>query len=150
MLSVKKSLEKVELQLSLLLSIIAWLAAFVLAMVFMGFLGINPQDPNEHWGLNHPKYWTFELLMTPTFMVLGIIILSFYQIRSQGDPVYWLQESVLVGIIFMLVQFLLDLIFIVILFRNGLEYFIGLVTISYLLIPVWSVACGWYWKGRKN
>jgi hypothetical protein len=44
----------------------------------------------------------------------------------------------------MAIQFVLDVIFLAIILEGGIEYFFALVTVSYLLIPVWALLAGYY------
>lgn len=125
----------------LLLSIGLWILALIISMIFMSFLGINPQ--NEKFGLNHAKYWNFELLMTPTYIIIGLLVLIAYYKYLNNSDTNWIVNSLLIGILIMIVQFIADLIVIIGLFQNSLNYFIGLVTISYLIIPIWSMLSKW-------
>ena len=122
-------------------SIILWVIALILSMAYMAILGINPQE--ETFGLNHPKYWNFEILMTPSYIIIGLLILIAYYKFYIKTSSNWIIDSFLIGLIIMLIQFILDLIVIVGLFQNSLDYFFALVTVSYLLIPFWSVLSKW-------
>ena len=60
----------------------------------------------------------------------------------------WKEESLGIGLVVMVLQFLLDLIFIVIIFGGGLEYYKALVSLSYVLMVLWAYIFGWYLYGR--
>ena len=116
-------------------------------MVIMTILGLDTMDPNFSFGYTHPKYWLFELIMVPSFLLLALLIFRNYFKKSEIEN--WKKEGWLYGIIIMILQYVMDTIVIVYVFGNGFEYFIGLVTIMYLLIPIWSYLSAKYWK-RKN
>ena len=60
------------------------------------------------------------------------------------------EESLGIGLVIAALQFILDLIFIVLLFGGGLDYYLALVTISYILMPFWAYLFGWYLYGRSD
>ena len=125
----------------ILFSIGLWLLALIVSMIFMSFLGIDPQ--NEKFGLNHDKYWNFEILMTPSYIIIGLLFLiTYFKFLNKSDS-NWIFDSFLIGLIIMIIQFIFDLIVIIGIFQNSLDYFIGLVTISYLLIPLWTIFSKW-------
>ena len=125
----------------ILFSIGLWLLALIVSMKFMSFLGIDLQ--NEKFGLNHDKYWNFEILMTPSYIIIGLLFLiTYFKFLNKSDS-NWIFDSFLIGLIIMIIQFIFDLIVIIGIFQNSLDYFIGLVTISYLLIPLWTIFSKW-------
>lgn len=120
---------------AIVLGLFIWIIALILSMVIMSLLGIHPENTSEHWGINHPKYLQFELLMIPTMVVLmfGMAYVYYAEVSIQTVS----RMDVLAdGILIMAIQFILDFLVLVILFGNGVNYFYGLVTVSYLTIPI--------------
>lgn len=137
-------MKHVKLSKTLITGFLIWLVALIYSMVIMTILGLDTTDPNFSFGYQHPQYWTFELIMVPSFLVLALLLFRNY--FKNSDIENWKIESWLYGVIVMIVQFAMDVLFIVITFGNGFEYFIGLVTFVYLSIPVWSYFAAIWWK----
>ncbi len=135
-------LEKVRMKYIVSIGIIVWILAFIWSIVVMGIISFDYE--NETMGIDHEKYWEFEALMTPAFIVIGLLFLITYYKKSHIPTEEWKTEGIVAGLIVMIIQFVLDLAVIVIAFDSGIEYYIGLVTISYLLIPVWSLLAAYY------
>ena len=121
-----------------------WLVALVYSILVMGWLGIDVMDPYVRFGLDHPKYWLFEAIMTPSYLLFSLLVLRYYFSQSQRKD--WQREALEFGLIVMIMQFVLDIATIVYGFGNGWEYFFGLVTITYLTIPGWSYLGGKFWN----
>ncbi|MFX0207157.1 MAG: hypothetical protein ACFFDT_14300 [Candidatus Hodarchaeota archaeon] len=135
-------LEKVKLKSIIPIGIIVWILGFIWSIVVMSIIGFDYE--NEKMGIDHEQYWEFELLMTPVFIIIGLLFLTYYFLKSDIPAEEWKTEGVVSGVIVMVTQFIFDLIVIVIALDSGVEYYIGLVTISYLLIPVWAVIAAYY------
>ncbi len=121
---------------SVVYGVAVWTIAFLYSMVLFGLLEIGYE---EDFGYGHPKYWTFESIMTPSFLLIGFLLLMAF-IRGVDLSEDWLLQSLKYGVVLMAVQFVLDTLVIVLLFGNGFGYFFGLVTLTYLTIPLWTVA----------
>ena len=137
-------IEKYSWKKAVLIGFGLWIFAFIFALAVMGALGIDPQDEDKDFGIDHEDYWTFEAIITPVFIVISLAVLYWYFNSSEIDSEYWVSEAVLAGVTIMIIQFVLDTVFLVILFEGGLSYFVALVTVSYLLIPVWSLLVGYF------
>jgi hypothetical protein len=138
--------EKANLRYSIAIGVILWILAMIIAMLYMAALGVDLQDETVEWGINHEQYWVFEALIIPTFLIIGIAFFYWIFKKSTIDPSEWLIEGIVTGLVVMIIQFILDLIVIVFLFQNTLDYFIGMVTISYLFIIVQSTITNWFVK----
>lgn len=102
----------------------------------MLLIGVEFSGSEFNFGPDHPKYWTFEAVIVPSFVFIVIGSTKAYFAR---EGLTGIDEAMKFGILIALVQYLLDLIFIVMLLDAGLTYFMGLVSISYVLIPLWAV-----------
>ncbi len=136
------NLENVNQKLAIIISLIIWISAFIVATIIMIAMDVD----FEEWGTDSPDYWEFELYMNSIFIVFAIAILSIYFRRSGIDPSEWKSESITAGLIIMVIQFILDTIVLVLLMGSGPEYYLGFVTITYLTIPGWMLLVGWYWR----
>lgn len=130
--------EKIDLPKVSVLAIGLWFIALVLSMIIMGVLGVDPQTDND-WGVNHKEYWVFEAIIIPLFVLISIVVLTLFFRKFAITEVEWKVEGLVTGIVIMAWQFVLDTIVLVFLFSNGLDYFIAMVTISYLFIPLWAL-----------
>ncbi|MHA2250075.1 MAG: hypothetical protein ACXAD7_06925 [Candidatus Kariarchaeaceae archaeon] len=137
---------KININLSIKIGLIIWALAMITAMIIMAVMGIDIQDPDLDWGIDHPEYWKFEFILNLVFLGIGTYLLVLYFKRSGVDPLDWKAESITIGIVIMGTQFIMDTIVLVFLFGNGFEYFYGFVTIVYFLMPLWSYIVGWYWR----
>ena len=137
---------KINVKLSIKIGLIIWVLAMLTAMIIMAAMGIDIQDPDLDWGIDHPDYWKFEFIMNLVFLGIGTYLLVLYFKRSGIDPLDWKIESITIGVVIMAIQFIMDTIVLVFLFGNGFEYFYSFVTIVYLLMPLWSYFVGWYWR----
>ena len=117
------------------LGLFIWLIALLLSMVIMGLLGIQPENTSEPWGINHPKYFQFELLMIPTMVLLMFGFAYVFYTQCHLNTVLPM-DIFTDGLIIMAIQFILDFIVFVVLTNSGLKYFYGLVTVGYLTIPI--------------
>lgn len=117
----------------LLLGLIIWILGFLVSLLIMGILGIHPGKKAENWGINHPKYLQFELLMITTMIILMFVIaLEFFkQQENSATPIDVLKD----GFLIMIIQFMMDLIVLVVVMKVGIAYFYGLVTLMYVTIP---------------
>jgi hypothetical protein len=127
-------LDEINLKKAPVLGFVIWLLAFIYSTTIMLALGIDFSDADLEWGIGHEKYWLFEAIMTPSFLIFSILFLGWYYRRN----IITSEQAITYGIIIMIIQFLLDLIVLVIILQSGFIYFYGLVTISYLTIPLWS------------
>ena len=113
--------------------LIIWILALILSMLIMGILGIHPENESENWGINHPKYLQFELLMILTMIILmfGFVQEFYKQQRNLIPSIDVLTD----GFIIMVIQFIMDFMVLVVLMKAGLAYFYGLVILVYITIP---------------
>jgi hypothetical protein len=117
-----------------LLGVFVWIIGFFLSFIIMALLNIHPEIPSEKWGVYHPKYLEFEFFMISSMIVLMFIVVKVFY---ASKVVLSSKNDVLIdGSIVMLVQFILDFLMFTILFGVGISYFLALVTISYLTIPI--------------
>ncbi|MFX0115712.1 MAG: hypothetical protein ACFFB3_14275 [Candidatus Hodarchaeota archaeon] len=135
-------IEKFDLKKALLIGGGLWVFGFFFGWGLMAAMGIDPQE--EDFDIDHDKYWTFEAVMFPVFIVIGLAVLYWYFKSGEMDAEFWITEALLAGITIMVIQFVLDAIFLVIILGNGVEYFFALVTVSYLLIPAWALLAGYF------
>lgn len=127
---------------------IIWVIAFFYALILFEILGIDYSDTDNKFGLDHEKYWEFEAIMIPSFIIFGFVFLRYLFSKISMNSDNWKEESLGTGFVIMIIQFFLDSIFLVWLFDGGFEYFRGLVVISYILMPFWSYIFAWYLYGR--
>ena len=99
-------LEKVKIKYIIPIAIIIWVLAFTWAIVVMGLIGFDYE--NETMGIDHEQYWEFEVLMTPAFIIIGLLFLSYYFLKSDIPAEEWKTEGVVSGVIVMAIQFILD------------------------------------------
>ncbi|MHA2270854.1 MAG: hypothetical protein ACXACI_03260 [Candidatus Hodarchaeales archaeon] len=138
-------IEKFVWKNAVLIGVGLWVFGFFFGWALMSALGINPAEEDEDdFNIDHEDYWTFEAIMVPVFVILGLAALYWYFRSSEIDPEIWITEALLVGIAIMAIQFVLDLIFLAIILGGGIEYFFALVTVSYLLIPIWALLAGYF------
>lgn len=133
-----------EVKHTTIIGIGLWFVALVYSMLIMTLLGLDTTDPNFSFDIDHPKYWTFELIMIPSFLIVGMLTFRWYFRKSEISD--WKKESIKFGVVIMLYQFLLDTLVLVFLFGNGFTYFYGFVTIMYLSIPFWAFLAARLWK----
>ncbi|MFW9914290.1 MAG: hypothetical protein ACFFGZ_01660 [Candidatus Thorarchaeota archaeon] len=135
-------IEKFIWKNAVLIGVGLWVFGFFFGWALMAAMGIDPNE--EDFNIDHEDYWTFEAIMVPVFVILGLATLYWY-FRSSGiDSEIWVTEALLVGVTIMAIQFILDTIFLAIILEGGIEYFFALVTVSYLLIPVWALLAGYF------
>ncbi len=115
-------------------SLVLWFVPFVFSLILFSLLGI---DYSEHFGIGHPKYWTFEAIITPFFVIMSMIMFWMYYKKMELTE-DWKRVALVNGCVVSAMQFVLDTLVIVLLFGNGFRYFYGLVTVSYLIVPLWS------------
>ncbi|MHA2089918.1 MAG: hypothetical protein ACW98K_03590 [Candidatus Kariarchaeaceae archaeon] len=132
----------------LLLGAGLWALAFFYAMIIMAIIGIDIQDEDVEFNIDHPDYWTFEAIMIPSFIFIGLIVFYYHYKNNPLSDEDWKMESLVFGSAVVSIQFILDLIFLVWLFEGGIEYFVAMVTISYLLIPLWAYLTAYYLKNK--
>ncbi len=138
-------LEKYEWKRAILSGFMLWVFAFFFAWGVMAALGIDQEELEEEpFGPDYDEYLPFEMILIPSFIIIGLIAYYWYFSSSEINHEEWITEALLVGVTVMVIQFVLDTIFLVIIFDSGIEYFFALVTISYLLVPVWSLLVGYY------
>jgi hypothetical protein len=110
---------------------LVWLILFII-----GFL-IFP--------LHQTQILLFKTIMVVTGALVGMSMLVFYYRKVESN---FVSEGILVGVIWLTVNIVLDLIVLVGLFQNPVsEYFIG-TGLRYLNIPVMSIGVGLILKGR--
>ena len=129
--------------------LILWVLAIIYATTIMIIIGVDFDEPDFEFGPDHDKYWTFELIMIPSFLLIGSLFVYRYLSKIALSKGNWLDETVSWGLIVMMIQFLMDLIVLVILAGSGLDYFLAMVTLSYLFIPLNAYIVGWY-RFRQN
>ncbi len=129
---------------------IIWVIGFFYATILFALLGVDLSDSDNKFGPDHDKYWEFEAIIIPSFIVLGFLLLKHLYAKTEITSENWKEESLGIGLVVMIIQFLLDLIFLVIIFGGGLEYFRALVTLSYFLMPIWAYLFAWYLYGRTT
>jgi hypothetical protein len=129
---------------------IIWAIAFFYAIILFVILGIDMTDEDNPFGPDHDKYWAFEAIMIPSFIIIGFLIFRQLYLKIGMNSDNWIEESLGIGIVVALIQFILDLIFLAWIFGGGIEYFYALVTISYFLLPFWAYVFGWYLYGRSQ
>ena len=115
-------------------SLIIWFIPFAFSLVLFPLLGI---DYSEDFGIGHPKYWVFEAIITPIFVIMSMIMFWMYYKKMELTE-DWKRVALVNGCVVSAMQFVLDTLVIVLLFGNGFRYFYGLVTVSYLIVPLWS------------
>ncbi|MCY3412706.1 MAG: hypothetical protein INQ03_13795 [Candidatus Heimdallarchaeota archaeon] len=130
------------------LGIFIWFTAFIWSMILMILVGVDMMEPNFSFGYTHPKYWLFEIIMTPTYLVFALFLFRWYFLSRAKE--HQPREAIEFGIIIMLLQFILDILVLVFAFGNGFEYFIGLVTLTYLSIPLWAILAAKRWTKYRN
>lgn len=135
-------IEKFDWKKAVLVGAGLWVFGFFFGWALMAALGIDVQE--EDFTIENEKYWTFEAIMVPVFIVVGLAALYWYFTTSEIDTEIWITEALLVGMTIMAIEFILDAIFLAILLEGGLEYFFALVTVSYLLIPCWTLLAGYF------
>jgi hypothetical protein len=133
-MSIQARLEAIQTRKAILIGFIIWLLAFSYSILIMIGIGVDFSDPDQQFGIGHELYWQFEAIMTPSFIIFTLLFLGWYFRRNQVSS----NQAITYGIIIMIMQFLLDLVVLVFLMQSGLMYFYGLVTISYLTIPIWT------------
>ncbi|MHA2100892.1 MAG: hypothetical protein ACW99A_19640 [Candidatus Kariarchaeaceae archaeon] len=126
-----------------------WVISFFYVFIIGDLLGVDWSDEDNKFGPDHEKYWEVEAVIIPSFIILGFLFLRHLYAKSGMSSDNWKEESLGIGLIIMIIQFLLDLIFIVLLFGGGFEYYVALVTLSYFLMPLWAYLFGWYLYGRQ-
>ena len=131
---------KKDLSNGLKLGSLIWFLAFVYATTIMILIGVDFSDTDNPFGIHHDKYWLFELIMQPSFL----IFVTWLLIRHFKTNSYENKELWTLGIAMAAVQFILDLLVIVIALGNGLEYFVALVSLVYILIPFYV-----YYLGKR-
>jgi len=119
---------------------IIWFLAFVYATTIMLLVGVDFSDTENPFGIHHEKYWLVELIMQPSFL----IFVTWFLIRHFKANTYEDKELWILGVVMAAVQFILDLFVIVIALGNGLEYFVALVSLVYVLIPFYV-----YYLGKR-
>jgi len=76
--------------------------------------------------------------MIPSFIIIGFLIFRQLYTKTGISSEILKGESLGIGLIVAIIQFSLDLIFLVWIFGGGIKYFYALVTLSYFLLPVWA------------
>ena len=110
---------------------LVWLILFII-----GFL-IFP--------LHQTQILLFKTIMVITGALVGIALLVLYYRKIENN---FVSEGILVGVIWLTVNIVLDLIVLVGLFQNPVsEYFIG-TGLRYLNIPVMSIGVGLILNGK--
>ncbi len=127
---------------------IVWVVAFFYSIILFVVLGVDLSDSDNQFGPDHDKYLVFEAIMIPSFIIIGFFIFRHIYSKIGMNSENWKAESLGIGVIFGVIQFSLDLIFLAWIFGGGIEYFYALVTLSYFLLPVWAYLFGWYLYGR--
>ncbi|OLS28383.1 MAG: hypothetical protein HeimC2_07290 [Candidatus Heimdallarchaeota archaeon LC_2] len=125
-----------------------WVIAFFYATIIMVILGVDFSDSENQFGPDHDKYWEFEAIVIPSFVIIGFLIFRRLYSKTGMNLDNWKAESLGIGLLVAIIQFMLDLIFLAWIFGGGMEYFYALVTLSYFLIPFWAYLFGWYLYGR--
>lgn len=115
----------------LLFGFLVWLILFII-----GFL-IFP--------LHQTQILLFKTIMVVTGALVGMAMLVFYYRKIESN---FVSEGIWIGVIWLTVNIVLDLIVLVGLFNNPVsEYFIG-TGLRYLNIPVMSIGVGLILNGR--
>ena len=129
------------------LGLLIWVLGLLISMIIMWSLDIHPENQNPPWGITHPKYLQFEIIMIPSMIVLMFLVIwLFYGYPKNSGKIIDLLTD---GLLVMITQFVLDFFVLVLLFKSGLSYFYGLVTLSYLSIPLQWVFYVWI-KNKVN
>ncbi len=116
----------------LLWGILLWLVLFI-----VGFIIYPLHDTN---------FLLFKTIMVVSSCLVGMIMLALYFKKVENN---FVSEGIAIGIIWLAVNLLLDLIVLVGLFKTPVgEYFIG-IGLRYLNIPIISIGIGKILSYRK-
>jgi hypothetical protein len=91
------------------------------------------------WPIHESNFMLFKTIMLVSSILYGMILLIIYFNKVQSD---YLNEGIIVGINWFIVNLLLDLLVLVLIFKTPVgQYFIE-VGIRYLNIPVITIGVG--------
>ena len=139
-----------NLKLGIILSGLIWLFGLIYGTIVFEIIGVDYMADDFEFYSDHSKYWEFESILLPSFIIVGLLIMAYYFKKSEIEKTVWKKEGLSIGILMMVIQFVMDLILFIVLLGDEFRYFYGMVTISYLTIPGWGYISAWYWKERKG
>jgi len=112
---------------------ILWLILFIIGFIF--------------WPLHESQFLLFKSLMVVFSAFVGIIMLALYYKKVESN---FVSEGVLIGVIWLVVNIVLDLIVLVGAFKSPMgEYFIG-IGLRYLNIPIVSIGIGFILDKKRE
>ncbi len=120
-----------------ILKITLWGAILWLILFIVGFI---------LWPLHESQFLLFKTIMVVSSALVGMVMLAMYFKKVDSN---FLNEAILLGVIWLTVNWLLDLVVLVGMFKSPLgEYIIG-IGLRYLNIPITSIGVGYILKNKQ-
>ncbi len=109
----------------IVLGLLIWLICFII-----GFIA---------WPLHESQFMLFKSIMVVSSSIVGILFLSYYFNKIEAK---YLNEGILIGIIWFAVNIIMDLIVLVGLLKTPIADYLISPGIAYLTIPIMSIGIG--------
>jgi len=116
----------------ILFGTLIWLICFIIGMLV--------------WSLHESQFMLFKSIMVVSSTLVGILFIYFYFKRINDD---YLHEGLLIGIVWFIVNIILDLLVLVLLLKSPLVEYLISPGIGYLNIPIICTGMG-YILDRKT
>ena len=117
---------------ALVYGIIVWLIPFLFAMLI--------------FPIHETMRPFFESLMT---IVIGFAIILFAALYFKQVKLRFLREGIQVGIAWIIINLVLDLIFLVWMFQMELAEYAMDIGVTYLMIPIITIGCGYILEKKQ-
>jgi hypothetical protein len=114
------------------LGFLLWLICFIIGFIV--------------WPLHDSNFMLFKSIMIVSSTIVGILLLAYY---FKKISVHYIKEGIVVGIIWFVVNIVLDLIVLVGILKSPLVEYLISPGIGYLNIPVISIGIGYILSRKK-
>lgn len=114
------------------LGFLVWLICFIIGFII--------------WHLHESQFMLFKSIMIVSSTIVGIVLLAYYFKKVNAN---YVKEGIVVGIIWFVMNIVLDLIVLVGLFKTPILDYLISPGIGYLNMPVMSIGIGWILSGKK-
>jgi hypothetical protein len=114
------------------LGFLLWLVCMVIAVIV--------------WPLHTSQFMLFKSIMVVSGTIVGMILLAYYFKKVKSN---YIREGVVVGVVWFVLNIVLDLIVLVGLLKTPLVDYLISPGVGYLCMPVMSIGVGWILSRKK-